>query len=81
MQTQDQIVGGKKYTGMVDAGVGMFREGGIASLYRGTIATLARDVPGSAAYFVAYEFFYSLLKARDNSISIGATLFSGGISS
>lgn len=78
MQTQDQIVGGKKYTGMFDAGAGMFREGGISGLYRGTVATLARDAPGSAAYFVAYEYFYQLLKPRDGKLSIGATLFAGG---
>jgi solute carrier family 25 (mitochondrial carnitine/acylcarnitine transporter), member 20/29 len=48
MQTQgvfvntDQTIGGKKYKGMVDAGIGMYREGGVRSLYRGTIATLAR---------------------------------------
>ena len=78
MQTQDQIVGGKKYTGMFDAGAGMIKEGGIASLYRGTIATVARDAPGSAAYFVAYEYFYQLLKPRDGNMSVGATLFAGG---
>ncbi|KAJ3306023.1 carnitine transporter [Kappamyces sp. JEL0829] len=79
MQTQDQIVGGKKYTGMLDAGAGMMREGGIASLYRGTIATVARDAPGSAAYFVAYEYFYQLLKPRDGNLSIGASLFAGAM--
>lgn len=79
MQTQDQVIGGRRYTGMMDCGTAMVKEGGINSLYRGTVATLARDVPGSAAYFVAYEFFYSLLRTRDNSISIGATLFSGGM--
>jgi solute carrier family 25 carnitine/acylcarnitine transporter 20/29 len=42
MQTQDQVVGGKKYTGMLDAGSAMMKEGGIRSLYRGTVATLAR---------------------------------------
>ena len=39
LQTQDQSVGGKKYKGMVDAGVGMYREGGLSSLYRGSIAS------------------------------------------
>jgi solute carrier family 25 carnitine/acylcarnitine transporter 20/29 len=42
MQTQDQVVGGKKYTGMLDCGKDMIKEGGIKSLYRGTVATLAR---------------------------------------
>ncbi|KAJ3270926.1 carnitine transporter [Terramyces sp. JEL0728] len=79
LQTQDQIVGGKKYKGMVDATAGMFKEGGIGGLYRGTIATLARDAPGSAAYFVAYEYFRELLSPKDGSFSLGAVLFSGGM--
>lgn len=78
MQTQDQIAGGKKYTGMFDAARGMHREGGMKSLYRGTIATLARDIPGSAAYFVAYEWVYRALKPKDGNMSVGAVLFSGG---
>ncbi|KAJ3077391.1 carnitine transporter [Podochytrium sp. JEL0797] len=80
LQTQDQVKGGVKYKGMMDATVGVFREGGLKSLYRGTIATMARDVPGSAAYFVAYEYFYRLLKKDGQSLSIGATLFAGGMS-
>lgn len=39
LQTQDQIVGGQKYKGMLDAGLGMYREGGLASLYRGSVAS------------------------------------------
>ncbi|KAJ3242488.1 carnitine transporter [Chytriomyces hyalinus] len=80
LQTQDQVKGGVKYKGMMDAGVGVFKEGGLGGLYRGTIATMARDVPGSAAYFVAYEYFYRLLKKEGQSISVGATLFAGGMS-
>jgi solute carrier family 25 carnitine/acylcarnitine transporter 20/29 len=65
---------------MMDAGLGMYREGGLASLYRGSIATLARDVPGSAAYFVGYEFFYQLLKPKNNeSMPIASVLFAGGM--
>jgi solute carrier family 25 carnitine/acylcarnitine transporter 20/29 len=44
-----------QYTGMVDCGVKLLKEGGIKSLYRGTGATLLRDVPGSIAWFGAYE--------------------------
>jgi solute carrier family 25 carnitine/acylcarnitine transporter 20/29 len=40
LQTQDQNAGGKKYAGMFDATKGMYREGGLKSLYRGTIATV-----------------------------------------
>ncbi|KAI9006031.1 mitochondrial carrier domain-containing protein [Gaertneriomyces semiglobifer] len=79
LQTQDQNVGGKKYKGMFDAGIGMYKEGGVRSLYRGTIATLARDAPGSAAYFWAYEAVYRALKPEDASLSIGSVLFAGGM--
>ena len=41
LQTQDQNAGGKKYSGMFDATRGMYREGGLKSLYRGTIATVS----------------------------------------
>ena len=79
LQTQDQTVGGKKYKGLLDAGKGMIKEGGVRSLYRGTTATLARDAPGFAAYFVSYEFFYRLLKNKDGSVSPGAAFFAGGM--
>ncbi|KAI8907922.1 mitochondrial carrier domain-containing protein [Gorgonomyces haynaldii] len=80
LQTQDQAPPGqKRYKGMFDAGRGMYAEGGLASLYRGTVATLARDIPGSAAYFVGYEFFYRLLRKEGESLSVGAVLFAGGM--
>jgi solute carrier family 25 carnitine/acylcarnitine transporter 20/29 len=79
MQTQDQTTTGKKYTGMLDAAKGVYAEGGFRSLYRGTVATLARDVPGSAAYFVGFEYFFKLLKPADGSYSIPAALFAGGM--
>jgi solute carrier family 25 (mitochondrial carnitine/acylcarnitine transporter), member 20/29 len=45
LQTQDQANHvGRKYKGMFDAGSSMFREGGFNSLYRGTVATLARVI-------------------------------------
>jgi solute carrier family 25 carnitine/acylcarnitine transporter 20/29 len=44
-----------KYNGMLDCATQVLREGGIRSLYRGTAATLMRDIPGSIAWFGAYE--------------------------
>ena len=80
LQTQDQAgASSPKYKGMVDAATGILRQDGLAGLYRGTIATLARDIPGSAAYFVGYEFFYRLLKKDNESLSVGALLFAGGM--
>ncbi|RKP03556.1 hypothetical protein CXG81DRAFT_9402 [Caulochytrium protostelioides] len=65
--------------GMVKTAMDIWRDGGMRSLYRGTVATLARDIPGSAAYFVAYEACYRKLKRPDADISVGAVLFSGGM--
>ncbi|KAG0144982.1 hypothetical protein CROQUDRAFT_672050 [Cronartium quercuum f. sp. fusiforme G11] len=45
----------QRYAGPVDCIRQVYREGGIRSIFRGSLATVARDAPGSAAYFVAYE--------------------------
>jgi len=44
-----------QYKGPLDVIAKLYKEGGVKSLFRGTIATIARDAPGSAAYFAAYE--------------------------
>jgi len=44
-----------KYKGMIDCGTKLYKEGGIRSVYKGTMLTLARDVPGSIAWFGTYE--------------------------
>lgn len=45
-----------KYSGMLDCAMAIYKERGITSLYRGTVATLLRDVPGSVAWFGVYEY-------------------------
>jgi solute carrier family 25 carnitine/acylcarnitine transporter 20/29 len=56
IQNQRAVPGEKpKYAGSLDCTRQLLREGGVRSLYRGTLMTLARDGPGSAAYFTAYE--------------------------
>uniref|UniRef100_A0A7S2MNV6 Mitochondrial carrier protein n=1 Tax=Helicotheca tamesis TaxID=374047 RepID=A0A7S2MNV6_9STRA len=56
VQANELEKGGKaKYSGMVDCGKQILAEGGVRSLYRGTMATLLRDVPGSMAWFGTYE--------------------------
>lgn len=50
MQTQGQDGAGAKSAGsggMVGAVRTVYRQGGMASLYRGTVATLMRDIPGT----------------------------------
>ena len=35
---------------------GLYRKGGVRSIYRGSLMTFARDAPDSAAYFATYEY-------------------------
>ncbi len=53
--------GPPKYNGPVHVVKSLWSEGGIKSLYKGTLATLLRDVPASAAYFGGYEILQRAL--------------------
>jgi solute carrier family 25 carnitine/acylcarnitine transporter 20/29 len=60
----------------------LYSEGGIRSIYRGTLATLLRDVPASAAYFGGYEILQRAMtpEGGDRSqIGVLRTLFAGGM--
>ncbi|KAM0786981.1 hypothetical protein ACM66B_002399 [Microbotryomycetes sp. NB124-2] len=80
LQMQGQ--GGKQlYNGPLDAVAKLYKEGGLRSIYRGTGATLARDGPGSAAYFLAYEAIKKSLtpQGQDPSqLSLSAVVVAGG---
>lgn len=85
LQIQDAggATGGVKYRGPVHAARALLADGGLPNLYRGTLATLLRDVPGSVAYFGAYELVKeSLAKVTGKdaaSLSPLAILFAGGM--
>jgi len=71
-----------KYAGPLDCAKQIYREEGLfRGLYRGTGATLLRDVPCSGAYFMGYEMLLRYLtpegQSRDN-ISPVRTLIAGG---
>ncbi|CCD23451.1 carnitine:acyl carnitine antiporter NDAI_0B04170 [Naumovozyma dairenensis CBS 421] len=56
--------------------------GGIRSLFKGSLATLARDGPGSALYFASYEISKKYLNKQsgnDEKISIKNVCLAGGI--
>ncbi|KAL9541776.1 hypothetical protein MBANPS3_008931 [Mucor bainieri] len=81
MQIQGQG-GEQKYKGPLDVVRQLYKEGGVRSIWRGTGATLLRDSPGSAAYFVAYELIKKGLTpegTRPEDLSFGAVLFAGGM--
>ncbi|KAJ0114529.1 mitochondrial carnitine carrier [Diaporthe amygdali] len=68
LQVQDQrLAPGEKprYSGGLDVVRQLYREGGVRSVFRGSAATLARDGPGSAAYFAAYEYIKRKLTPID----------------
>ncbi|KAH8656098.1 mitochondrial carrier domain-containing protein [Tricladium varicosporioides] len=67
IQGQKQLAPGEKpkYSGGVDVVRQLYKEGGIRSVFRGSFATLARDGPGSAAYFAAYEYIKRKLTPVD----------------
>ena len=46
----------KKYRGTLDCVKTLYKQGGFPSLYKGTVATLIRDVPSTGIYFAAYEY-------------------------
>ena len=80
LQTQDHL--NPKYKGTGDAFKKVYQEGGIRSVYRGTVATLLRDVPGSFAYFAGYEYIKRMLTpagADPKSLNPLAVTFAGGM--
>jgi len=80
--TETQKGSKPKYNGSIDVVKQLYKEGGIRSIYKGTSATLLRDVPGSMAYFAAYEGFKRLLTpqgSRPEDLQPFAVLFAGGM--
>ncbi|KAH6929256.1 hypothetical protein HPB50_025376 [Hyalomma asiaticum] len=75
--------GGKaRFAGPVDCAKQLYREGGIRSIYKGTAATLLRDVPASGMYFASYEWLQRVLTPKGGSrsdLSVKVTLFAGGM--
>lgn len=67
------------YKGPVDVVRKLYAEGGMRSLFRGTGATLMRDVPGSAVYFAAYEIAKKAVKPADREAGILSIIAAGGL--
>lgn len=85
IQGQKQLAPGEKpkYNGGVDVVRQLYKEGGLRSVFRGSVMTLARDGPGSAVYFATYETIKRELtpKKADGSpgdLSLTAVMAAGG---
>jgi solute carrier family 25 carnitine/acylcarnitine transporter 20/29 len=79
LQGSGSVTGGPKYSSSFDVVRQLYRAGGVGNVFRGAGATLARDGPGSAAYFATYEFLKrNLASSDDGHISLAAISVSGG---
>lgn len=86
IQGQKQLAPGEKpkYSGGVDVVRQLYKEGGLRSVFRGSAMTLARDGPGSAAYFAVYEYVKRSLSPKDKDgnatgeLSLPAVMTAGG---
>ena len=86
IQGQKQLAPGEKpkYSGGLDVVRQLHKEGGIRSVFRGSAMTLARDGPGSAAYFASYEYIKKTLTPKDadgkprGELSLTAVMVAGG---
>ncbi|EDO16943.1 hypothetical protein Kpol_1020p53 [Vanderwaltozyma polyspora DSM 70294] len=68
----------------VSAANNIVRTGGLPSLFKGSLATLARDGPGSALYFASYEYAKGILNGlnppvKKGDVNILNVCLSGGI--
>lgn len=71
-----------RYTGPKDVVKQLYREGGIRSIYKGTVATLLRDVPASGMYFMTYEYLQKVLRnfgGDSTELGLLKTIFAGGM--
>ncbi|KAI9811097.1 MAG: carnitine transporter [Pycnora praestabilis] len=85
IQGQKELKPGEKpkYSGGLDVVRQLYKEGGIRSVFRGSAMTLARDGPGSAAYFATYEYIKRQMTPKDANgnpgpLSLTAVMTAGG---
>eukprot|EP01121_Diplochlamys_sp_Union-15-3_P005992 TRINITY_DN1637_c0_g1_i3.p1 TRINITY_DN1637_c0_g1~~TRINITY_DN1637_c0_g1_i3.p1 ORF type:complete len:220 (-),score=33.92 TRINITY_DN1637_c0_g1_i3:160-819(-) len=68
-----------KFQGPIDLGKHLYKEGGIASVFRGFWSTMLRDSVASMAYFSSYEYLKRKLNPEGSSPDVFKTLFAGGV--
>ncbi|XP_016964329.1 mitochondrial basic amino acids transporter isoform X1 [Drosophila biarmipes] len=74
LQLSSQIDSGVKFTGPIHCLKHILKTEGIRGTFKGLTATILRDVPGFASYFVSYEY----LMRQVETASIPYTLMAGG---
>ncbi|CAH0562419.1 unnamed protein product [Brassicogethes aeneus] len=79
LQIQQGVNTPKLYNGPVDCIAKLYKQGGISSIYRGSGATLLRDIPASGMYFLTYEVVKEwFAKGSKEPPSIFGTICAGG---
>lgn len=74
---------GHKYKGTIDCAIKLYKSGGIQNFYKGLTATLMRDIPAKAGYFVTYELLkrkIKINKKNQSKLTPFKTILIGGIS-
>ncbi|KAB7501992.1 Mitochondrial carnitine/acylcarnitine carrier protein [Armadillidium nasatum] len=81
LQVQQAGSGPQVYKGPTDVVKKLYKEGGIRSIYKGTCATLLRDVPASGTYFLTYEWLKRTMapEGKAGELSPLRTIFAGGM--
>uniref|UniRef100_A0A2P2HWW4 Carnitine/acylcarnitine carrier protein-like n=1 Tax=Hirondellea gigas TaxID=1518452 RepID=A0A2P2HWW4_9CRUS len=81
LQVQHAGTGPQLYKGPLDVVKQLYKAGGIASIYKGTFATLLRDVPASGMYFMSYEWIKAALTpaGQEKQLSPLRTVVAGGL--
>ncbi|KAI9610370.1 hypothetical protein H4Q26_006509 [Puccinia striiformis f. sp. tritici PST-130] len=83
LQVDGQSASQQKYSGAIDCVRQVYKEGGVKSIFRGSLATVVRDAPGRLRkYFVAYEAAKKALTpvgSDPTKLNLSAICASGGI--
>lgn len=82
LQSDGQGGAAKRFTGTLDCAKKIVAEEGLlGGMYKGWEITLMRDVPGSVAYYGAYELMKRGMQPADGSgqLSVATTLTAGGL--
>lgn len=80
--TTGSVVAAVKYGGPMDVARHVLRsEGGARGLFKGLVPTFAREVPGNAMMFAAYEGFKRFLAGGSDTSSLGqgSLIMAGGV--
>ncbi|XP_072344048.1 mitochondrial carnitine/acylcarnitine carrier protein-like isoform X2 [Scyliorhinus torazame] len=70
------------YAGPTDCVRQLYKQSGLAGIYKGTVLTLLRDVPASGVYFLSYEWLKDILTPKGQSVcdlSAPRILLAGGM--